>query len=387
MLSKIKRVTANFTALFKYPTIHAELSKKRNQYFFFPSWSFGGAERVHVDIMTLFKDPRPLCFITERSISEGFRKEFEAAADVINLGRWSEKRTYKNHLLKKIAAAINAQEHPVVSGWCSRFMYELTPFLSPHVRVIDIIHNFMDDDQGIEFYSIPYVPRLDKRIVVGKGLIEQFKKLYQTCHVPDKYLERLVVIQNKTTFDNVFPKKDYAAQTIKILFVSRNSPEKRPNILIRVAQLCDQLNLPVEFKMIGDFNPEQTEVPQNIEIVGEVHDKDILNDYYKEAHLLLLTSYRESWGLVVFEGMNFGVVPISTNVGELSYHISAEKENGVLIENLEDIEILAMLFVKEIELFLNNKAKLKEFSKNAFETIKQLSEQSDFASSYRTILQ
>lgn len=385
MLSKIKRVTANLVALFKYPTIHAELSKKRNQYFFFPSWSFGGAERVHIDIMNLFSDPKPLCFITERSLSEGFRKEFEAAADVINLGRWSEKKTYKNHLLKKTARAINAQEHPVVSGWCSRFMYELIPLLGSHVRVIDIIHNFMDDDQGIEFFSIPYVPRLDKRIVVGKALIEQFKSLYQTCHVPDKYLERLVVIQNKVTFDNILPQKDFS-QIIQILFVSRNSPEKRPDLLIRIAQLCNELNLPVEFKMIGDFDPEQTEVPKNTEIVGEIHDKHILNDYYKKAHLLLLTSLRESWGLVVFEGMNFGVVPISTNVGELSNYISAEKENGILIDNLGQEEPSA-LFVKEIELFLNNRNKLKKFSHNAFKTVKQLSDQSDFASSYRTILQ
>ncbi|NRF38637.1 glycosyltransferase family 4 protein [Pedobacter foliorum] len=382
MLKKIKRFAENITALSKYSNIKTQLSKKRNIYFFFPSWSFGGAERVHVDIMNLFNDPKPLCFITDRSITNGFQKEFQAAADVIELGRWAEKKELKQHLFKKLAEAINAQESPVVSGWCSRFMYDLIPLLEPHVQVIDIMHNFTDDDKGIEWYSIPHVPRINKRIVVGKVLIQQFKELYRLNNVPDKYLEKLTVIQNKIAFDDFFPVKDYEG-VLQILFVARNSPEKRPNVLIRIAEICHQLNLPIEFKIIGDFKAEETAVPPNSLIIGEVHDKTILNNYYKEGHLLLLTSHRESWGLVVFEGMNMGVVPISTNVGELSNYISTKKENGILVENLDNIEDLAMLFVKELEIFVKNRSLLKSFSNNAFNTIKQLSDECDFDEAYR----
>ncbi|WP_285059675.1 glycosyltransferase family 4 protein [Pedobacter ginsengisoli] len=382
MLKKIKKIAENIRDLLKYPTIHKELSKKRDLYFFFPSWSFGGAERVHVDIMSIFTNPKPLCFITDRSISNGFQKEFEAAADTINLGRWSEKKPFKRHLFKKLAKAINSQEHPIVSGWCSKFMYDLIPLLGPHVQVIDIIHNFMDDDKGIEWYSIPHIPRLDKRILVGKGLVQQFKKLYEINHIPDEYLSRLTVIQNKIAYDNHFPEKDYDG-ILQILFVARNSPEKRPEVLIRIAEICYELNLPFEFKIIGDFKPEETAVPPNTILIGEVHDKTILNNYYKDAHLLLLTSHRESWGLVVFEGMNMGVVPISTDVGELSNYISIEKENGILIKNLSNAEGLAMLFVKALELFVKNRPMLSKFSNNAFNTIKQLSNERDFDAAYR----
>ncbi len=382
MLKKIKRFAENITALSKYSEITTQLSKKRNIYFFFPSWSFGGAERVHVDIMNLFNDPKPLCFITDRSITNGFQKEFEAAADVIELGRWAEKKELKKHLFKKIAKAINAQKNPVVSGWCSRFMYDMIPLLAPHVQIVDIMHNFTDDDKGIEWYSIPHVPRINKRIIVGKVLIEQFKELYRLNHVPDMYLERLTVIQNKIAFDGLFPLKDYEG-TLQILFVARNSPEKRPNVLIRIAEICYELNLPVEFKIIGDFKAEETIVPPNSHIVGEVHNKTILNNYYKEGHLLLLTSHRESWGLVVFEGMNLGVVPISTNVGELSNYISGQKENGILVENLDQVEDLARLFVTEIQRFVTNRELLSQFSKNAFNTVKQLAEECDFDEAYK----
>jgi glycosyltransferase involved in cell wall biosynthesis len=385
MFKKIKRLAENFTALAKYSKIKAELAKERNIYFFFPSWSFGGAERVHVDIMNLFNDPKPLCFITDRSITNGFQKEFEAAADVIELGRWAEKKELKRHLYKKLAKAINSQKHPVVSGWCSRFMYDMIPLLEPHVKVIDIMHNFTDDDKGIEWYSIPFVPRINTRIIVGNVLIQQFKELYRLNNVPDKYLDRLKVIQNKISFNDYFPEKSYQG-SLKILFVARNSPEKRPNVFIRIAEIAQEQNLDAEFKMIGDFDPEETIVPFNTQIIGQVYDKEILKDYYAQAHLLLLTSHRESWGLVIFEGMNMGTVPISTNVGELSNYISSKKENGILIENLEDIETLSQLFIREIKHFLADRSKLELFSKNGFETVKELAEACDFNEAYTNLL-
>jgi glycosyltransferase involved in cell wall biosynthesis len=385
MFKKIKRLADNITALAKYGQIKAELAKERNQYFFFPSWSFGGAERVHVDIMNLFNNPKPICFITEKSITSGFQKEFETAADTIELGRWAEKKELKHRLFKMLAKSINAQKHPVVSGWCNKFMYDLIPFLAPHVQVIDIIHNFQDDDKGVEWYTLPLVPRINQRIVVGNVLTEQFKALYRLNQVPEKYLDRLTVIQNKIAFDGVFPEKNYNG-ALQILFVGRNSPEKRPEVFIRTAEIAEQLNLPVEFKLIGDFDKEKTIVPVNTLIVGQVYDKAILNNIYKEAHLLLLTSYRESWGLVVFEGMNMGVVPISTNVGELSNYISDKKENGILIENLEDTETLSQLFINEIKHFLADRSKLELFSRKGFETVKELAEACDFNEAYKRIL-
>nr|WP_121269737.1 glycosyltransferase family 4 protein [Pedobacter schmidteae] len=385
MLKKIKRLADNLRALSKYSDIKKQLAKKRDNYFFFPSWSFGGAERVHVDIMNLFKDPKPLCFITEKSITNGFQKEFEAASDAIELGRWAEKKELKRHLYKMLAKAINAQEHPVVSGWCNKFMYDLIPYLAPHVQVIDIMHNFADDDKGIEWYSIPYVPRINKRIVVGNGLIQQFKELYRINRISEGYQDRLVLIQNKISFDGVFPEKNYGGE-LQILFVGRNSPEKRPEVFIRVAEMAQSLNLPITFKLIGDFKAEDTPVPPNTLVVGQVHDKKILAQHYKEAHLLLLTSHRESWGLVVFEGMNKGVVPISTNVGELSSYISYEQQNGILVENLSDTDTLAGLFIEEIRRFIDNRTLLSQFSKNGFDTVKQQAEACDFDEAYRKTL-
>lgn len=372
---------ANARALLEYPKIRSAINKNRDLFFFFPMWSFGGAERVHIDILNLVKNKNPLCFITERSSNDGFRKEFENAAEVINLGRWSEKTAYKIHLLKKLSNVINKQEKPTVFGWGSRFMYELIPYLKPHVRILDLIHNFTDDGDGIEIFSLPYINRIEKRIVVGKAIINQFKELYRARQIPSTYLDRLVFIQNKVPFQNVRIEKTYGGP-LKVIFVARNSPEKRPQVFVKVAQLCFQLNLPVEFEMIGDFESYQNIRTPNLHIIGEIHNKTALNHYYAHAHLLLLTSIRESWGLVIFEGMIFGVVPISTNVAELSDYISIEKQNGILLENLENEDSLVESFVRQITHFINNRMLLKTFSENANLTVKQLSSQNVFEKSY-----
>lgn len=381
----IKRIIQNLNSILKYPTIHQTLAKKNTLYFFSFSWSFGGGERAFVDMLKLFKDHHPMCFITGNSVTSGFRKEFEAVSEVINLGRWSQKKIFKRHLLTKMSNAINAQEQPVVIGWSSAFMYELIPLLDNHVKIIDITHNFTDNGKGMELETLLYVPRIDKRIVGSTSVIKQFKELYRDNHIPSEYTSRLIFIQNKIPFDNFFPTKNYEAN-LQVVFVSRNSPEKRSDVLIKIAEMCLEAKLPVSFKIIGDYDPQKIKSPSNVEMVGIINDKNELNEHYKNSHLLLLTSEREGWGLVIFEAMNFGVVPISTDVGDLSNHISSQKENGIIIENLTDRKILAQLFKDEIERFCTERNLLKIFSKNAFETVKDLAENAEFEKTYRTVI-
>jgi len=386
MLKKVKRIFENISAIIKYPKILNVLSKKNRLYFFSYSWSFGGGERAFIDMLSLFKDQNPICFITGNSVTDGFRKEFEAIAETISLDRWCQKKTFKRYLLKKMSSAINAQDQPIVIGWTSAFMYELIPLLAPHVKIIDITHNFTDNGKGMELETLAYVPKIDKRIVGSNLLKSQFGSLYIKHNIPVEFADRIIFIQNKIPFNNLTPEKNYD-DNLQILFVSRNSPEKRSNVLLRIAEICLTKNLPVTFKMIGDYDPEKLVHPANVEMVGIINSKEAINEYYKNSHLLLLTSEREGWGLVIFESMNFGIVPISTTVGDLSSHLSTAKKNGVLIENGDDIELLAQKFTSEITLFCRNRALLQQFSKNAFETVKELAKKADFENSYlQTIL-
>ncbi|MET4080991.1 glycosyltransferase involved in cell wall biosynthesis [Pedobacter sp. UYP30] len=385
MANKIIRTYDNFLDLLRYPQISAGILKKTNLFFFFQRWSIGGAERVQLDILELFKNENPTCFITSKSPNTGFKKPYKALANVINLNRWAEKNSYKAYMLKKVAVAINAASQPVVFGSNSNFMYELIPLLNERVKIVDLIHNFRDDKQSTEWYSLPYVHRIEARIVVSKTIVQQFKALYTQNNISLNYLERLKVVHNKIPCNSSFPTKNYK-DNLQVIFVSRNSEEKRVHVIIRIAELCHKLQLPLNFNLIGDFSALQTNSTPNTQFAGEIKDVSLLNEYYKKSNLLLLTSKTESWGLVIFEGMSFGVVPISTKVGELSDYISDKNENGAIVNNIDDLEELAILFVNELKKFCADRNKLKKFSENAFNTIANLAKTSDFDERYKNVI-
>ncbi|MGY3054253.1 glycosyltransferase involved in cell wall biosynthesis [Pedobacter sp. UYEF25] len=385
MANKIIRTYDNFLDLLRYPHISAGISSKTDLFFFFQRWSLGGAERVQLDVLKLFYNKNPTCFITSKSPNMGFKKPYKALANVVNLNRWAEKNVYKAYMLKKIAKAINAATHPIVFGSNSNFMYELIPLLEARVKIVDLIHNFRDDKQSTEWYSLPYVDRIETRIVVSETIAQQFKAFYKKNNISSKYLERLKIVNNKTPFNSTFPTKNYE-DILQVVFASRNSEEKRVNVVIRIAQLCFEQHLPLKFSLIGDFSELQITTSPNVELVGEIKDLSLLNEYYKKSNLLLLTSKTESWGLVIFEGMSFGVVPVSTNVGELSNYISNKNQNGAILDNIDDPEKLAFLFVDELKTFCVDRHKLKTFSENAFNTAALLAKTCDFDVAYRLVI-
>src|SRR5690554_5036169 len=380
------RKAENAKALFRAPYIFGMLRGKRQPFFFFPFWQIGGGERVHADILKVFKDQRPLCFITDSSENEGFKREFQTYAETIELGRWSKKRSWSVFLLKKIAGFINEQDKPVAFGCHSHFFYELIPYLHQHVKVVDLIHAFTFDPNGPEIYSLPHVTRLDHRVILGETTKSDFRKLYAENGIDQMYLEKFTIIPNKIDLPRDAPSKNYN-ESLKVLFVSRNAPEKRPEIFVDIARQCRERNLPLEFIMVGDFYELTTRVGSNVTILGEVFDREKLNEVYSDAHLILVTSWREGFPLVIMEGMGHGVVPIATKVGEIpSYISSGTFRNGFLIENDEQEKNIVDAFVEQIDKLCKDRELLREYSNNAYIFAEQSFGEENFEQAYRKLL-
>lgn len=382
----IKRKSENLIALVKYPFINKKLEENFDLYFFFPFWQIGGGERVHADILQVFKEENTVCFITNQSVNHGFKKEFEAYSSTIELGRWSEKASFRLLMLKKIASSVNRQQSPVVFGCHSPFFYSLIPYLKAHVKVVDLIHAFTFDPNGPENYSLPHVHRLDHRVILGEKTLQDFRKLYQEADLDPKYLERFVIIPNQSTVPSKLPSKDFSGN-LKILFVSRNAPEKRPEIFVKIAEKCAQQQIPADFIMVGDFHSFVDQLPPNTTVTGELYDKEKLNAIYRQGHIILVTSWREGFPLVIMEGMGHGVVPVTTAVGEIPTYISSGRfKNGFLIEEGKNHEELVDQFVYRITELSENKALLKAYSKNAFIYAKETFREENFKNSYRKLL-
>ncbi|WP_165764906.1 glycosyltransferase family 4 protein [Flavobacterium davisii] len=260
------------------------------------------------------------------------------------------------------------------------FFYDLIPFLKDHVKIIDLIHAFSyEEPNASEKYSLPMVTRIDKRIVLGKKTKNDFKQLYQTNNKDSKLLNRIEIIKNKVTIPKFPIEKDLTK--ITILFVGRDSYEKRPSLFFEIAKRTT--NLPIEYLMIGDSFSEFHET-NNLKIIGPIREKEVLDSYYKKANILLITSSREGMPMVILESMAYGVIPITTDVGEINSFINPENKNGILINNFLSEEDIINNFIINIKKIMESSELLNTYSKNAYSSLKNEFSKKIFTKSYQT---
>lgn len=374
------KLKSNF-AIFSFIFLKKRIKNSTN-FFFFPFYHIGGAERVHIDILSVFPKKNNLCFITNTSKDSKFKKKFEKYSTLNYLGKLI-KSPFKKFTVKIISTAINKIKKPTVFGCNTAFFYELIPHLQPHVKVIDLTHAFSDG--GIEITSLPHIKWLDKRIVLGQKTFSDYKKLYEENNISKTELDKLVIIKNKViSIKKVSPKT--IDNSLNVLFVGRNSPEKRFHIILKVAKQCFKENIPVQFTCIGDFTPSEYDTTNNIHFTGEIECKTVMNNFYKKAHLLLISSSREGFPMVILEGMAHGVVPISTEVGEISEIINQKKMTGVLIDNNQPENKIVSDFIDSLLFFINNKEQYFKMSKKVVKTIEENFSEENFSNSYMNLL-
>lgn len=388
---KSKKITL-FTEYFKIKKCLIELEKeKSNLIFFFPSYHMGGAEQVHLDILSAFQEWNPVCILTGNSNDNHFEKEFREKSRLINLGQY--KSTYYKFYAKKVANIINKKENVTVFGCNSSLFYYMLPHLNSNIKVVDLLHAFSPEyKKSSEKISLPYISHIHKRIVLGEKTFNDYKQQYIENNLDLSLLSRVRIIPNKVDIPDRYIKQ---ANTLckKALFVARYSPEKRVELLLDIAKVCYENNLPIEFDIVGDFPTNLTKLP-NVHILGVLNKSD-LNLLYQNADFILVTSWREGLPMVILEAMAHGVVPISTNIGEISSCIS-DFENGVIITD-KSIEYYTEgnekyqqeylnttnKFFQELKKLIQNDTLSKQLSRNAYETVKQRFSVEKFNQAYR----
>jgi len=385
-MKKLEKTWNTILSIIYYPHIIHKIRCSETQLFFvFPSWQIGGSERVHLDILQTVVRRSALCFITEIQRKRGFKKEFQQVADVIYLRRWGQKKRFKRFMLKKIAEAINKKADALVFGSNNFFLYDLIPYLAPHVKVIDLTHSFSIDLGGYERYSLNRVGKIDHRIILGENALKTFEKIYATYHVPSSLLQRFIIIPNKVDSPKTLVAKTYN-EPLRVLFVSRNSKEKRPDLFFRIVDACTKKEVPVIFIVIGDFERYYSQYANKVTFKGEIHDKEVLNKQYKDAHLILIPSTFEGFPMVLLESMAYGVVPICTDVGEIPHFISQEKETGFLVKNTLSDTQKVQQFVDFIVQLHKSPEQLRSFSQMSYQLVKNRFSAERFKKAYTTLL-
>lgn len=386
-----------FTEYFKIKELLNQLEQNKSKLiFFFPSYHMGGAERVHVDILSVFQEDNPVCILTGNSNDNYFEKEFREKSTLINLGQY--KSTYYKFYAKKVAKILNKKEDLIIFGCNSGFFYYMLPYLNKNIRVIDLLHAFSPEyKRASEKISLPYVEKIHRRIVLGNKTFHDYQHQYTENGIDLSLLSRVRIIPNKVDVPDKLIKKEQN-NIKKAVFVARNSEEKRPELLLDIAKECLQYNLPIQFHIAGDF-PENFTQLENVKMLG-VLNKEELNQLYRSSDFILVTSWREGLPMVILEAMAYGVIPISTTVGEIPSCLS-HYENGILIQdksiefytkkdenyNIEYI-VTRDKFVTELENLIQNNISNKQhtISQNAYNTVKENFSNDVFSQSYKNAI-
>ena len=347
-------------------------------FFFFPHYHTGGAEQVHLDILRIFADQKPFIIITKNSRNKTYYQAMQDTGRLIEIYKYfnnANRFIVKNFFYGFLASMINRHPKSVVISANSTIFYELCYYLNESY-IIDILHGLFGINNK---HWIQATPKINKRIVVSQAVYTAVKNIYITNGFADKYDNRLQIIHNAVPLCDLNIAKDLNAP-LKIVFIARNSKEKRFHLYQQIAVKVMQELPGTIFYCIGNY--EKTEPVVNL---GEICDRQKLYQIIKDFHILILCSISEGFPLVIAEAMTCGLVPLATDVGGVRETFQ-DGISGFLIKAENEEEIIAE-FIADIKKLDTNRELLKLMSNSAREYVQENINYERFAVEYTKVIE
>jgi glycosyltransferase involved in cell wall biosynthesis len=367
--------------------ITTQTENRSGIFLFFPYTHVGGAEKVHALISETIKDRQPWIFFTGFSINKKFLSLFENNGALLDVALGINHPFFIKRSMRLVAAAIEKVKHPVVFGCNNIFFYELIPHLSAKVKVIDLMHDFRFDGEETVFKSyLPLFMRCDYRVFISERAIEQTKKFYRAHSVESTYIDRLVYISNYVDIPvRLSLKERKANEPLSIIYVGRGTAEKRAYLVSEIATACFEKKLPVQFQIVGDVEqPADLKSSTAVTFTGELTDMEKMKMIYYTADVLLITSEREGFPMAIMEGMAYGVIPVSTPVGDIPKHIYTG-ETGYLTTSIDPKTVVKEM-VEYISILVDQKEKRVILNERVYEYAKANFSKEKFTEAYRRLL-
>ena len=361
------------------------LGNKCDVIFVIPSYHTGGAEKVHEKIASVyFHAGYKLSFVfAEKSKNDILLSAFKSYGQVVDLGLRYDHKYLGERIGEKFLKKINSIEEKVIFTSNCRYFYNLLLEINKH-KIIDLVHAFEPGVQEVNLEFKNVFPKICKRVFINEQSFKAMRAYYKDNSLDTSGLN---LIYN-APFEQVQEPLTYTEKSnhkIEVNFVARNSPEKSPGKAFEIAQLVtSQFPGKFKFTMIGDFDSFRDQYESiDIEIQSGLNDSSAIIDYYKKAHIVLLTSSTEGFPLVLAEAMFYSAFPISTNVGGIGFVIQ-QNVNGIMVNYDKDlIENVVNVF----ERVANHNFSIKELSLNSFNTAKSIFEFEAFKNKHLKILE
>lgn len=237
----------------------------------------------------------------------------------------------------------------------------VSKYLKKGIIKIATEHNYHNDNKKYVSKLVKSVNNFDYFVVVSKELKEYY----------EKYIKNAKVVYIPNVIDNM-PDKISDLSGNNFISIGRFSKEKGFLDLINVfLNVKDKLSDSKLF-LIGDGD-EKDNIKKKIEecnltdsiIMPGFLNKAEIEKYMNRSKLYIMTSYTESFGLVLIEAMSYGIPCIAYDSASGPREIINGK-NGKLIRNRDK-----NLMATEIINIAQDKEKINLYSKEAINTSKK----------------
>jgi len=326
-------------------------------YFIFPYTHVGGAEKVHADIVAVAQRSKPVVIFSGFSDNEKFLSRFAEHAEVLVLPNYLNYPFTAKIALQRLAEKMNCSR-AVVMGSNAAFFYDLIPLLNDSVKVVELIHAFKYQPQANFAHKalLPLAKRIDSRVFVSDAAMKEFDQFLFHNNIPAQLRKRSTFISNAVHIPTISACGDEA---VGVLFVGRNSPEKRFELFVQIAEsLKQRFKDEVHFTAVG---VAQVNSPY-VTCLGEITDENELAAVYARHQILVVTSSREGFPVVIMEAMAAGLVVVATPVGDIPNRLNGA--NGIVLQSSE-VDATVQESIQVITDLLTNHNKMEAISVSA----------------------
>lgn len=287
--------------------------------FVFSYLNTGGAEQVHADIMATVRDQHPLIFITGFSKDRGFADRFAACGTVVEIPRLLHHPFTARAAQRRIVEALNAREGLVLFGANTDHFAAWGAQLKPGARLIHLIHAFLHQPGGNRKHKawLSLFDRMDRYVFIADRARREFTGFLFANGIPRSAMGKLATIPNA-----VHGYGAVEAHTVPgLLFAGRDSAEKRLGLFLRIAEELHRA-MPGAFRYaVMGAGPRSGH--EHVRFLGSITDPAERDRIYAEHDLLVLTSDREGFPLVIMEAMAQGMGILATPVGDIPDRVMA----------------------------------------------------------------
>ncbi|MFN4006057.1 MAG: glycosyltransferase family 4 protein [Chitinophagaceae bacterium] len=361
------------------------LTKQYEGVLFFPFYHTGGAEKVHSQIVQALAAVQPnlLVVFTRRSVDTTFLSAFEkSGVAIIDISRKVDgfKNLAVNVIYRgKIAQQLSQQRQCkwVFNGQCN-FAYKLSIWLPKHIKQYELIHSF----NSFSWIRLPYIDKFDVSVMIALSKIKEHLIQYQQLQIPAVLGKRIRYIPNGVNVPKQVVK--HKNEVLKLLFVGRNSAEKRIHLILNIAAALVNYST-VYFSLAGIEKNFTDTIPVNVTCIGIVNDEKTMTNIYQQHDLLILTSNTEGMPMVVAEAMANGCAIIATPVGDIASHISSA-EAGYCTSSINDEALIVLEIKKQILHYLSNRHILESHQRNAIAYAKKNFDSNEHMKAYVNII-